>query len=188
MPATALTVAPPVEPVRTSGLTRASKRPRMTLAFGIALPVVALTSVSATVPLRAASRVVEAGRRVGVVAGVGVGRGAGAALGEDRPDEVGVVAVVAVEVGREDAVTGVEEARVRGGQRHAVGDEPRRDLSALGRAVARHQRLAQVPQGRGPDLAVGVHLGTGQVVADVAERGRVLVVVPVADAAGRRCR
>ena len=54
VPATARTVAPPVEPVRTSGLTRASKTPRMTLAPLIGSPVVALTKVRATVPFRAA--------------------------------------------------------------------------------------------------------------------------------------
>ena len=41
----------------------------------------------------------------------------------------------------------------------------------------------QRPQGGGPDLPVGVHLGAGQVVAVVAEGGRALGVVPVADAA-----
>ena len=51
-------------------------------------------------------------------------------------------------------------------------------------AVLRDQRLAHLPERRGPDLAVGVHLGPDQVVADVTEGGRVLVVGPVADAAG----
>ena len=72
-----------------------------------------------------------------------------------------------------------------GDQRHRVGDDVLADVGAGELAVLRHQRLAHLPQGRGPDLAVGVHLGTDQVVADVAERGRVLVVGPVADAAGR---
>ena len=90
--------------------------------------------------------------------------------------------MVAVEVRRQDAVAGVEEGRVRCGERHAVGDEAGRDLTALREAVLGHEGLVEVPEHGGPDLAVGVHLGTGEVVAHVAEGVGVGVVVVVADA------
>ena len=132
--------------------------------------------------------VVEGRLRVGVVAGAGDRRRPGAALGEDRPDEVGVVAVVAVEVRREDGVTGVEEARVRAVRGMASVTRRAATSAPLASAVPGDEGLVQVPQRSGPDLAVGVHLGAGQVVAEVAEGGRVQRCSRSSGCPASRCR
>ena len=93
-------------------------------------PLAASTTLPTSVPLRAAAGWSKAGLRIGVVAALRRRRRARAAVGEGRPDGVEVVAVVAVEVGGQDAVARVEERRVGRGQRHPVGDEAGGDVGA----------------------------------------------------------
>ena len=77
--------------VRTSGVTRASNSPTITLAFLTGAPVEALTTVPTSVPLRASDAWSNAGLRVGVVTGGRRGGGAGAAVGEDASRSVSVL-------------------------------------------------------------------------------------------------
>ena len=116
------------------------------------------------------------GRHVEVLGGLDVGaveRGrveAHAAGRERRPQEV--VARAAVRgVGLQDRVAHVEHARLRRRQAHAHRDQLLGLVGAGGLAAGRrHERAADVPQRLGPDLAVGVDLGPGGDLPEVAER------------------
>ena len=124
VPATIRAPKPPVDDVRTSGVTRASNSPTITFAFLTGAPVEEFTTLPTRVPLRAADAWSNAGCG-SVSSPVALDAEAPAPRwAKTRPDRVGVVAVVAVGVGGEDRVAHVEERRVRRRQRHRVGDQP----------------------------------------------------------------
>src|SRR5262249_7237898 len=139
--------------------------------------------VEQQVPVGVGVGVGETGLRIEVIGTRRAGVGAHATVGEHRPDERDVLAMVEVLVGGEDAVAGVQHAGQRRGVGQRRGDKQRSPLLAGRLTVLGNQALAQLPQRRGPDLAVGVHLVADDVVAEIAVVQRALVVVVVADAA-----
>ncbi len=92
--------------------------------------------------------------------------------------------MVEVLVGGEDAVAGVQHAGAGRGVGQGGGGEQRGAFLAGRLPVPADQSLAQLPQGGGPDLAVGVHLVADDVVPEIAVVQRAAGVAVVADAAG----